>query len=143
VKGSRPRRILGFSLLELMITVVVIGILAAIAWPSYQDQMRKGSRAAAQTLIMQVANRESQYLLDARNFAVGPAALTALNVSVPADVSIYYDVTITDSVGGATPSTPPTYTITATPRAGTRQVPDGALTLTHEGAKTRAGNPGW
>ena len=51
--------------------------------------------------------------------------------------------TITAADGTDTPSTPPSYTIRATPVSGGAQVPDGELTLTHMGAKTRAGNPGW
>ena len=70
----------GFSLIELLIAVVVVAILTSIALPSYQGHMRKSSRAAAQALLMDVANRQAQYLLDARNYAVGPAALSALNI---------------------------------------------------------------
>lgn len=134
VKPSRARKSGGFSLIELMIAVVVVAILAAVAYPSYQDQLRKGRRASAQAFMMEVANREQQYLLDARAYTT---ALSDLKLSVPADVSPFYAVTI------AAASPPPTYTITATPVAGSAQAPDGALTLTHEGNKTRNGIAGW
>lgn len=133
----------GVTLVELLIVVVIVAILAAVAYPMYQNQLRKGSRAAAQAQMVNIANREAQYLLDARNYAVGAAALTELNVSLPTEVTGFYTVTIVNSAGGTTPSTPPTFTIKGTPIAGSRQAPDGELTLTHEGAKTRAGNPGW
>jgi type IV pilus assembly protein PilE len=131
----------GFTLVELLITMAVIGILTAIAFPSYQNHVRKGARAAAQAGMMLIADREAQYLLDARNYAVGTTALTTLNVTLQGDVTSKYTVTITNSAGGTTVTTPPSYTITATPVGA--QVPDGTLTLTHTGAKTRAGNPGW
>ncbi|HSA70685.1 MAG TPA: type IV pilin protein [Burkholderiales bacterium] len=133
----------GFTLIELMITVAIVGILASIAYPSYQNHVRKGARASAQAAMLQIADRQSQYLLDARNFAVGPGALAALNVTVPTDVTVKYTVTVKAADGTDTPSTPPSYTIRATPVSGGQQAQDGELTLTHTGAKTRAGNPGW
>jgi type IV pilus assembly protein PilE len=133
----------GFTIVELLITMAIIAILTAIAFPSYQAHVRKANRAAAQAAMMAIADREAQYLLDARNFAVTATALTDLSYTVPSDVSGKYTLAVTNGSGGNTPETPPTYTITATPVAGTSQVPDGALTLTHTGAKTRAGNPGW
>lgn len=132
------RRRKGFSLTELMITVAVVAIIGAIAYPSYQDHLRKGRRASAQAFMMDLANREQQYLLDARNYAVGSTALTTLNVGTPSDVSAHYSITI----GPAAATTPPTYTITATPTS-TAQTADGALTLDHQGNKTRAGQAGW
>ena len=127
----------GFTITELLIVVAVVGILTAVAFPSYQNHVRKGARAAAQAAMMQVADREAQYLLDARNYAVGSAALTALNVTVPTDVASKYTITVTAADGTGTASVPPSYTITATPITGGPQVSDGTLTLTHTGAKTR------
>lgn len=133
----------GFTVVELLIVMAVVGILTAVAYPSYQNYLRKGARAAAQAAMLQIADRQAQYLLDARNYAVDASALTTLNVTLPADVSSKYTVTVTAADGTNTPSTPPSYTITATPITGGAQVSDGALTLTHTGVKTRAGQPGW
>ena len=122
-----------------MIAVVIVGILATIAYPSYQDHLRKSRRSAAQSLMMDVAARQQQYLIDARTYAGGTGALGALNLAVPGDVSRFYTV----AIDPAAPTLPPSYTITATPIAGSAQVPDGVLTLDHQGAKTRDGQPGW
>jgi len=133
----------GFSLMELLIAMVVIAILTAVAFPSYQGYLRKGSRAAAQALLVDAANRQAQYLLDARNYAIGPGALSALNMTLPAEVASFYNVAVENASGGATPSTPPTFLIKATPIAGSRQEADGELKLAHDGGKWRGGNPGW
>jgi type IV pilus assembly protein PilE len=129
----------GFTLIELLITVVIVGTLAVIAYPSYQDHLRKGRRSAAQSFLIDVATREQQYLIDARSYAGGVDALAKLSLVVPPDVSRFYTVTIE----AAAPTPPPSYTIVATPIAGSAQVPDGVLTLDHTGAKTRKGQAGW
>jgi type IV pilus assembly protein PilE len=137
------RVVRGFTLIEVMIVVAIVAILAAIGYPSYQNHMRKGARASAQTALMQIADRQSHHLLDERKYALGATALTTLNVSLPTDVTAKYTVTVVAADGTDTPSTPPSYTIRATPVSGGAQVQDGELTLTHTGAKTRAGNAGW
>jgi type IV pilus assembly protein PilE len=129
----------GFSLIELMIAVAIIAILAAIAFPSYQDHLRKGRRAAAQTFVLEAASRQQQYLLDARSYAVGTDAITVLSLSVPVDVTRFYTVTIDPAAS----TMPPTYVIRAVPIAGSAQEPDGELTLDQAGRKTRGGQPQW
>jgi type IV pilus assembly protein PilE len=136
--NTMPKKQNGFSLIELMITVVVVAVLAAVAYPSYQDHLRKGRRASAQAFLMEIANRQQQYLLDARGYALGSTALTTLNITAPGDMAAHYSVTVDPSA----PTTPPSYTITATPTS-TAQSADGALTLDYQGNKTRNGQSGW
>lgn len=124
----------GFTLIELMIVVVIIAILAAIGYPSYTQHVRKANRSAAQQFMLDVANREEQYLLDARQYT-NTRGSGGLNMTVPPEVDRYYDISITGA--------PSTYTITAAPKAGTSQAGDGNLTLTNTGAKTHNGNTGW
>ena len=133
----------GFSLLELLTVVAIVGILVAIAIPSYDAYLRRGSRAAAQTFMMQVSGKQAQYLLDARNYAVGSTAVTDLGLTVPPEVTPFYTVVVENSAGGTTVSTPPSYRVRATPKAGTRQANDGELILTDNGTKSRGGTAGW
>jgi type IV pilus assembly protein PilE len=135
--APRARQGAGFTLIEMMVVVAILAIVAAIAYPTYMDHVRKGHRAAAQAFLVEVASREQQYLLDARNYAVGSAALTALNVSVPAEVSNFYSVT----VDPAAPAIPPTFRLTATPLSGSMQASDGVIVLDQDGTRTYNGKP--
>jgi type IV pilus assembly protein PilE len=128
----------GFTLVEIMTVVVIIGILVAIAWPSYQSQLRKGRRASAQTYMSDIANMQQQYLLDARAYA---PTFATLNKPPPTELANFYAFTMT-----LPPGAPPTFLITGT--AINQQVATGGaqgetLTLDSTGAKTRGGLPGW
>ena len=122
----------GFTLIELMIVVAIVGILALVAWPSYEIQMRKSRRASAQSHLMDIAARQQQSLLDQRQYA---ANLTALNMTTPGDVSTYYTITVTPDNA----ATPPTFSATAAPTGGQASDPAGTLGITNTGVKTPAG----
>lgn len=124
------QRTAGFTLIELMITVAIVGILAAIAYPSYQDQVRKSRRAEAQSLLMDIGSRQQQRLLDARNYS---ASTAGLNIDIPPSVSSHYTITMTAPAGA-----PPTFTATATPKQGQDKDKCGTMTLNNIGAKTPA-----
>ena len=125
----------GFSLIELMVVVAIMGIISAIAVPQYKAYVVRGNRAAAQAFMLDVANREKQYLLDARAYIAGSTdaagVLAVLNMAAPKEVYTNYTVAVTAPAG-----TPPTFTITATPVATSKQANDGIMTLDETGAKT-------
>ncbi len=76
--ASDKRHLHGFSLLELMVTLAIAAILAAIAYPSYQDSLRKGRRADGHTALVDIAARQEQYFLDNKTYA---STMTALGFS--------------------------------------------------------------
>jgi type IV pilus assembly protein PilE len=139
---ATAKRNRGFTLLEVMIVVAIVGILAAIALPAYQNQVRKGNRSAAQQFMQDVALREQQIMLDMRGYV--PVAATAdfanapsasppgVGLAAPATTTGKYTFVVTRD----NTTTPPSYTITAT--ATGNQDKDPALhsmTLDHLGAR--------
>lgn len=116
----------GFTLIELMITVAVVAILAAVAYPSYQDYVRKSHRRSAQSAMMDIANRQQQYLLANRRYAT---TLAELSYTVPTEVSPRYTCTL----NGVNNVGVPTFIVACT--AIGSQVPDGNLSLNERGEK--------
>jgi type IV pilus assembly protein PilE len=123
----------GFTLIELMVTVVVLTILVSIAVPSYRQFVIRGKRSAAQSAMLDIANREQQFLLANRAYA-DKAALEAAGYVLPTDVGDSYTWDVGLEVDG---QPAPDFLITLTATGG--QAADGALTLSSAGAKTPAG----
>jgi type IV pilus assembly protein PilE len=115
----------GFTLIELMIVVMIIGILAAIAYPSYRESVKKGNRRAAQAVMMEIVNREHQYFIANRIYADG----VALAFTLPDDVENNYNLGITLDAG-------PPLGFTVTMTAEGAQLSDGDLTVNSVGVKT-------
>ena len=131
-----PRRVRGFTLIELMITVVVVGILAAVAYPSYMSYVVKSNRAVTKAFMTAVANREQQYIMDARVYGTASNSAefnSVLGMTVPAEVSKFYTVTVVNVAGNTR-----TFQISAVPVAGKMNANDGTLTLDNTGAKAPA-----
>jgi len=131
----------GFTLIELMVTVAIVAILAAVAIPSYQQYVVRGKRAAAQAQMMEIANREQQYFLANRAYA-DKDTLQNNGYALPGEVSRDYGYLITlDRVLNASctavASSVPSFVITFSPTGS--QQSDGNLMLSSEGVKCPAG----
>ncbi len=123
----------GFTLIELMIALVIVAVLAAIALPAYQAQLRKSARAEAQSFLTDMASRQQQYLTDKRAYA---GSVAALNMAAPGSLDGKFTFAVSAPAGIS-----PTFTLTAT-ATGT-QARDACPVLTIDNAGTRTPATCW
>ncbi|MFW1677254.1 type IV pilin protein [Pontibacter sp. JAM-7] len=105
----------GFSLIELMIVVAVIGILAAIAYPAYRDYVLEARRADAQAVLLDAQLLQERYRGYNNTYALTSAALATAGLGMVTD-NEYYNFTTAGSTS--------TFTVTATVKAGSTQIED-------------------
>lgn len=136
VKCPMTNRQQGFTLVEMLIVVAIIGILAAIAIPSYQDYVVRTKRA---DMMVELQNIGRQ--LESRKLAVGRGgyrtlaannnrAIQDLLGNYPRSGNVSYQITITNLASG-------NWELTAIPNVASTQSKDGSLTLSVNGRKCR------
>jgi len=131
------REAAAFTLVELLIVIAIVGILSAIAFPSYKNYVMRGRRSAAENLVMEIASKEQQYILDARQYT-GTIGATGLNIPSRDDwtcaatcTNNYYTVMVVPD----NTATPPNFAITATAQGS--QLSDGDIRYDNTGVKWR------
>ena len=106
----------GMTLLELMVVIAIVGILAAIAMPAFNNQVMKARRADARNALFDWQLRQAEYFADNLSYA----NVSTINGSGGNTVDSgegYYDVPATSSISSA-------FEMTATPKSGTTQASD-------------------
>ena len=128
----------GFTLIEVMIVVAIIGILLAVALPSYQDTLQKGRRSDGMSALLDASNRQEQFMLDRSTYT---ADMTDLGFAVNPYISEegYYSIAAA-ACGTGTLAT--CYVLTAT--ASSAQARDtGCTSLVLDSAGDKTPNECW
>ena len=109
----------GFSLIELMIALAVVGIIAGIAYPSYIDSIRKSRRSEAKGALVELSQFMARTYAENKTYQPGGASPT---ITPPNDISEHYNFTFTTI-------TDDTFTLNAAPLAGQADDRCGTLTV--------------
>jgi type IV pilus assembly protein PilE len=132
---KKQRNSHGFTLIELMITVAIVGILASIAYPSYTDFVIRSNRSEAQRELLRLANLQEQVFVDSRSYAADMTGLGAGTAAIETE-SGNYDISV--SAQSAT-----TFTLQATAKnIQSRDTACPTLTINELGQKNLTGNLG-
>lgn len=128
----------GFTLTELMIVVAIVGILAAVSYPSYLEHVTKTRRADAQTSLLDLAARMERHFAETNSYAGATIATAAATDVLGSATSVegWYTLSITAQNASS-------YTVQATPlnAQGTGDTWCQSLTLNSLGAKGVANGP--
>jgi len=129
----------GFTLMELMIVLAIVGILVAVGLPSYQGSLIKGRRSDGMSALLDATNRQEGRMLDRSTYTID---MTDLGFSADPFISSegYYSIDAA-ACGSGTIAT--CYVLTATPVASSPQAKDTrctTLVLDSFGAKTATGS---
>ncbi len=120
----------GFTLIELMITVVIISILASIAYPSYQEFVKRGNRTEGQAFLSEVAARQERYFVQNNEYTDDVDKLNLKNGSTSETGKYELSIDENDGDGG--------YTLTAEQQFNDTACGD--LTLTATGIRGVTGS---
>ena len=137
----------GFTLVELMVTLVIAAILVSIAVPTYTSQIRKSKRTDAKTALLDLAGREERYMATNSAYSIDGVALgygAAFPVTLPNNDYTISAPVVQNADNTATPPTPASYALTATAvNVQAKDTSCATFSLNNQGQQTATSTTCW
>lgn len=135
--STRKCRQRGFTLIELMIAVVVVGILTAVAYPSYAEYVVRSKRTEGKAALLDAAQALERHFTNHNTYPASLAAASVRTFSGDNASKAHYTLSI---AAGTTGSLASSFTLTATPANGHADPKCGNLSIDQLGRKGETGS---
>lgn len=132
------KKLKGFTLMELMVAVAIVGILAAISYPSYTEYVARSNRTEGQRELLRIANLMEQHFLDNRTYTSDLTKLGLNESTYITEPNKYYSIDAKNVSSSG-------YTLTATAQGNQATLDSNCLTLSinQTGKKSAASDECW
>ncbi len=110
----------GFTLVELMTVILIVGILFGVGVPAYRNFVMRAQRAEAKTTLMRVQAQQEKFYMQNNTYTTDVNNPPPVGLGIPASENLYYNIAIVADAGGLTVG----YSASATPAAGSPQLND-------------------
>lgn len=124
----------GFTLLEVMVAVAIVGILAALALPTYRDYIERGRRAEGRELLARVAAAQERFYTNRNQYSADITGGAGLGLATALSENRYYLAEVEVAAGGQS------YVLRSVPQGAQASDKCGALTVNNIGVRGYSGN---
>ena len=127
----------GFNLIEMLIAVAIMGIIAAMALPSYQASVLRSGRSEAKSILLQVASNQERFFSANNSYSTNADPLVAPPAATVTSETGLYQVTVAACGGGNIANC---FVATATPQNNQANDSCTTITLSNTGVRGATGD---
>jgi type IV pilus assembly protein PilE len=131
----------GFSLIEVMIVLVIIGVLMLVALPGYQDSMRKSHRADGMRDLMELVSRQERFYAQNSGYTDDIETVNGLNFGRTISSEEHYNLSVVKCEDAEDDDFSACYELRAAARGEQQKDACGTLTVNSKGQRSHTGSP--